>query len=130
MPTEPPQLPFEEAIAEIEAQQVKRRESLAFHQSEYPGLPSPSYIDEIDALIQTVRAAWAEIRGVRRGFPEWAAEWDDLKRTLRESENENTTLREQLAQLERRHGESLERNKELRQRLAQVEKERSTSTSD
>lgn len=55
----------EAQIAEIEAAQIKRRESLAFHQSEYPGLPSPPYINEIDALIATVRSLQAERDALR-----------------------------------------------------------------
>jgi hypothetical protein len=51
----------EDEVAEIETAQVKRRESLAFHQSGYPGLPSPDYIEQIDALCQTVRALRAEL---------------------------------------------------------------------
>ena len=51
----------EEQTAEIETAQVKRRESLAFHQSEYPGLPTPDYIAQIDALCQTVKALRGQI---------------------------------------------------------------------
>lgn len=47
---------IDDEVAEIEASQIKRRESLAFHQAEYPNLPTPPYIAEIDSLCATVRA--------------------------------------------------------------------------
>ena len=37
---------------------------------------------KIDALCATVKHLRAELRGIRRGFPEWAAEWDALQSQL------------------------------------------------
>lgn len=97
--TNPVKLLSDDEVAEIEASQIKRRESLAFHQAEYPNLPTPPYIAEIDSLCATVRALRDENSDLRESVEQWVAHYNEVDKWRSELSISNTALRDQLAAL-------------------------------